>query len=310
MMLDRSKLLPKLARKIYKATKKFKDRIAEGEGGGEDAAVESKFFEDGDGRSMEYGTTDVFFGGLDGFLGPPNPNLDVTVLNEHNREHDSKHPFVVPNYKTSTTSELEYWFVADPSDEKLAEVGAEKWPIEARDDLMKVQVKGKKGDPDEYEDHRRKIIPLKDFIELAADKNEHLRELHMDPLQDVEIVCARLYTGPVRPPRRPRRHARRHARRRPRRCPRRRLNDPSPPCLLMLSRCTASTTRCSATSATCTASRRRACAARSLRNRSRIISQSISSKRRRRRRASLRPSARGVASPATRRATSTRRRCT
>ena len=94
MMLDRSELLPKLAEKIYTATKKFKDRNADG--AEENADGESKFFEDG---GLEYGNTDVFFGGLDGFLGPPNPNLDVTVLNEHTEEEDSKKQFVVPNYK-------------------------------------------------------------------------------------------------------------------------------------------------------------------------------------------------------------------
>ena len=71
----------------------------------------SKFFEDG---GLEFGNRDVFYRGLDGFLGPPNPNLDDTVRNEHCREEDAEIEFTVPNYKTVTTSKVEYWFVADP----------------------------------------------------------------------------------------------------------------------------------------------------------------------------------------------------
>ena len=53
------------------------------------ADVKSKFFEDNDGKGMEYGTTDVFFRGLDGFIGPPNPLLRVTVEQEHCHSEDS-----------------------------------------------------------------------------------------------------------------------------------------------------------------------------------------------------------------------------
>jgi hypothetical protein len=64
---------------------------------------------------LEYGKEDVFFRGLDGFLGPPNPNLDDTVEAEHCDRADSLKEFTVPNYRTKTMSHIEYWFVKDPT---------------------------------------------------------------------------------------------------------------------------------------------------------------------------------------------------
>ena len=121
---------PKIARQIWRAAKKLKDdREALGDGDEEDHA--SKFFEDVD-TMMTFGERDSFDGGLDGFLGPPNPNLGATVEWEHCMEEDSLKEFVVPNYLTETTSQVEYWFVADPSDAKLAELQIHAWPEEQR----------------------------------------------------------------------------------------------------------------------------------------------------------------------------------
>ena len=59
-------------------------------------------------------------------------------MDEHTKDKDRDVEFVVPNYRTATTSQTEYWFVADPSDEKLRECGMEAWPTEQRDhDLRK-----------------------------------------------------------------------------------------------------------------------------------------------------------------------------
>ena len=54
-----------------------------------------KFFDDGAGPAGEkltYGGLDHFFTGLDGFIGPPNPNLRATMQHEHCGSLDSQAP--------------------------------------------------------------------------------------------------------------------------------------------------------------------------------------------------------------------------
>ncbi|KOO36153.1 hypothetical protein Ctob_009550, partial [Chrysochromulina tobinii] len=89
---------------------------------------EEDFFEDGEG-SLKFGEISTFYEGLDGFLGPPNPNLRVAMENEHCNSNLSKDATAIfrveakeANYYTYTTSELEYWFVVDPTDKKLEEL--------------------------------------------------------------------------------------------------------------------------------------------------------------------------------------------
>ena len=113
MMLSRTMLLTDIARRVAKAANRFsqvRKRRAGGDGGGDDAfdrnRADSKFFDEDFGDSLVYGTPDVFFSGLDGFIGPPNPNLESSVKNEHCKQDDSGEPFVVPNYKTRTTSRI------------------------------------------------------------------------------------------------------------------------------------------------------------------------------------------------------------
>ena len=38
----------------------------------------------------------------------------------------------MPNYLTETTSEIEYWFIADPSQSKRDELDIHEWPEEQR----------------------------------------------------------------------------------------------------------------------------------------------------------------------------------
>ena len=89
---------------------------------------EGDFFEDGEG-SLKFGEISTFYEGLDGFLGPPNPNLRVAMENEHCNSNLSKDATAIfrveakeANYYTYTTSQLEYWFVVDPTDKKLEEL--------------------------------------------------------------------------------------------------------------------------------------------------------------------------------------------
>ena len=128
----------------------------------------------------------------------------------------------MPNYKTKTTSKQEYYFVADPSDEKLVALNirvghhtppptsspahlssalspsnrhplTQAWPKELRDDLMQPKRSDSKkevklplleGEVEKVEDRRRKPAPLSDYTEEGvSEKNEKLRDLGMDPLQ-------------------------------------------------------------------------------------------------------------------------------
>ena len=160
-----------------------------------------RFFEDSD-NAMNFGSTDTFYRSLDGFLGPPNPNLDNRVLVEHCKAKDSNQEFRVPNYLTNTTSTKEYWFVAEPTDAKIQELGDQHWPAEAidlrrkRTQVMRDDAGREKKNTIE-ENHRRQAIALDVFIEAKSERDEKLRDLSMDPLQAVEILCARLYTGPM-----------------------------------------------------------------------------------------------------------------
>ena len=217
-MLEDHQLLPKLAKRIYLEAKRLKNKHEE-VGGGDDAQdFASKFFEDGDGKQMGYGDLDTFHGGLDGFLGPPNPNLQGTIEVEHCKEADSKKRFTVPNYLTETTSEVEYRFICDPSDENQKVLDLVAWPHEQR--MPQEKLKGAQQKPPEWageqptggaapaaapsssdphgEDRRhRRPRPISDFEDDINEKNAKLRDMAMDPLQNVEIICARLYTGPM-----------------------------------------------------------------------------------------------------------------
>ena len=117
-----SHVLEEIAQAIYKAAKKLNGETADAEEADEAGTpAASKFFEDGEG-SLKFGEISTFYEGLDGFLGPPNPNLREAMENEHCKSADATEIFRVPNYYTHTTSELEYWFVVDPTQEKLEEL--------------------------------------------------------------------------------------------------------------------------------------------------------------------------------------------
>ena len=117
-----SNVLEEIAQAIYKAAKKLNGETADAEEADEASTpAASKFFEDGEG-SLKFGEISTFYEGLDGFLGPPNPNLREAMENEHCKSADATAIFRVPDYYTHTTSELEYWFVVDPTQEKLEEL--------------------------------------------------------------------------------------------------------------------------------------------------------------------------------------------
>ena len=90
VMLSKTHLLTNIAQNVAKAANRFtemRQRSGEGKDANRAPRTDSKFFDDT--SALVYGTPDVFFSGLDGFIGPPNPNLDSTVENEHCKADDS-----------------------------------------------------------------------------------------------------------------------------------------------------------------------------------------------------------------------------
>ena len=78
------------------------------------AALNNKFVEDYQGKEMCFGYTRDFFKGLDGMIGPPNPNLLEGMRWEHWERKDSHKPFTATNTHIKTTSASEYSFVFEP----------------------------------------------------------------------------------------------------------------------------------------------------------------------------------------------------
>jgi hypothetical protein len=64
-------------------------------------------------HTMHVGTFSVFFSGLEGIIGRPDPNLHETMRREHVASVDSQTLFKALNYETSTTSEIE-WYAPSP----------------------------------------------------------------------------------------------------------------------------------------------------------------------------------------------------
>eukprot|EP00966_Prymnesium_polylepis_P324387 7380439-Prymnesium_polylepis.1 len=74
--------------------------------------------------------SELFYGGLSGLVGKPQPNLAAAIRHEHCSSLDSADFFVAKNYGTKTSSRVEYWFVFDPMN-GLEELSIKSWPTEA-----------------------------------------------------------------------------------------------------------------------------------------------------------------------------------
>ena len=76
---------------------------------------------------LEYGSLSVFFGGLEGLVGSPNPMVMEAMAGEHSARSDSTRDFTTSNYDLRTTSAVEWAFVATP--DQPPEGG---WPVEKK----------------------------------------------------------------------------------------------------------------------------------------------------------------------------------
>ena len=76
---------------------------------------------------LEYGSLRVFFGGLEGLVGSPNPKVMAAMDEEHSARSDSTRDFTTSNYDLRTTSAVEWAFVATP--DAPPDGG---WPVEEK----------------------------------------------------------------------------------------------------------------------------------------------------------------------------------
>eukprot|EP00966_Prymnesium_polylepis_P239099 5530144-Prymnesium_polylepis.1 len=87
--------------------------------------------------TLSYGGLDTFYEGLEGRIGAPNPNLQEAMEREHILSKDSQAPFKTPNYGVSTTSEVEWHYVCNPTDKQMRALSVDEgkthlaeWPGE------------------------------------------------------------------------------------------------------------------------------------------------------------------------------------
>ena len=128
--------------------------------------------------------------GLTGLVGPPaNGDAQQVMYAEHSERPDSQEWFSVGNYGTTTTSEIEYAFIVDPTQGTLSKLGLEDegWPRESR-----LEEAGR-----EFASRMRVPTPLEAFEKQRADFHRRVRELTGGSFTREALIGGRLYTGPL-----------------------------------------------------------------------------------------------------------------
>ena len=151
--------------------------------------MQDKFSQDTKGM-LEYGSLNVFFGGLEALVGSPNPHILETMSEEHTGRVDSTREFTTSNYGLRTNSMTEWAFVATPD-----AVPKDGWPIEGK---IRAALAGEAGA--DYEGIRkagaehRKPRPLpKLSTDMDNKVNSQLRELDEPKMIIEEAIGLRLY---------------------------------------------------------------------------------------------------------------------
>ena len=135
---------------------------------------------------LSYRGLDSFFGGLERVVGPPHNKVLEAMEREHTSGPEAAEEFVTSNYGITTTSTVEWSFVAAP-DAAPEHHQLERWPEEARDRM-----------PDRGRCRQRR--GLDDLQDEVKAKNALLDAANQPQLVEAEVLAARLYTGPVRRP--------------------------------------------------------------------------------------------------------------
>jgi hypothetical protein len=134
---------------------------------------------------LSFGGLSEFFGGLELLVGTPHPSVLEAIEREHCAAADSSEPYVSLNYGVTTSSEQEYFFVADPV-AGLEKLGIAAFPSEPK--------------PEDGLERAASFVPrvahpMSVFSRKILGRNDELKQLGTDGLLDAEFVAARLYTG-------------------------------------------------------------------------------------------------------------------
>ena len=98
-LLEHSNALPEIVKFISDKMKELVEAAAPS-----GAELNKKFVDDYTATEMAFGQQDEFFKGLEGLIGPPNPDLVKGIRGEHCERTDSRWPFTTNNYSIETTS--------------------------------------------------------------------------------------------------------------------------------------------------------------------------------------------------------------
>ena len=159
--------------------------------------LHDKFVQDGAG-SLSFGEMENFLGGLERFLGAPEPDLDEAMRSDHCKQKDSHLLFQAGSYGIATTSATEYSFVrspeafvpaVQPAGDPTPAIGAEvrgfgAWPKEEK---AKLTEKARPREPKAIGEFQGRINEI----------SSQLQDLDVAAFKDVEFWGARLYTGPM-----------------------------------------------------------------------------------------------------------------
>ena len=185
--LESAGVVHKLAAKLDKAARLLRAEVEQRAESDRAAATapggDSKF-------EMAFGGLETFYGGLEKYVGLPDVPVEKALEGEHTKRCDSFRDFEATNLGITTKSIWEYWFVADPSQEKVKELARHPrapmtsgaWPREAKNDTLSGVREPLSADtgPLQYE---------------REERNRELLKLNADQLMRTELVAARLYTG-------------------------------------------------------------------------------------------------------------------
>ena len=122
---------------------------------------------------------------LEDILGPHDTlEPGAAMEREHTMSADSDVEFIPQNYKTRTTSRIEYLFVTDP-EQGLGRLGLSEWPGEDPEILPL-------GDP-----RRRKPRSTAEVEKRRGELNKRLAQMHAPEVTRDDAVAGILYTGPL-----------------------------------------------------------------------------------------------------------------
>ena len=136
----------------------------------------SKFAADCNAYTLKYTELGSFYDGLEGLIGPPDPEILTAMNGDHTKAADSYNEFCTHNYGIHTKPHTEWFFVAEPAK-------CTHWPEERRG----IDCHSK----------RRKPMSQAEFVAALSKRNAMLTKLEEPLLMREEAFGARLYTGPM-----------------------------------------------------------------------------------------------------------------